>query len=208
MMKLIGDALSPFAARVIIAARYKQIELEVIPATGAMRTAEYLARNPIGKVPVLLDGELVLPESEVIVSYLEDRVPTPSLYPGNAAQRANARLIARLIDAYSVPSFGPFLQNDPGGIAQAKQRIASSLQYIDHFRIDGAFASGGAFSIADCALIPFFNAFEALEKAHGTYALVAEHVRLDAWWQRARDTEIGKFARDVIGRAVSAFLQR
>jgi glutathione S-transferase len=206
-MKLIGDALSPFAVRVIIAARYKGIELEVIPAAGGSRTAEHLARNPIGKVPVLLDGELVLPESDVIVNYLEDRAPTPTLYPGDARQRANARLVARLIDAYSVPSFSPFLRNDAAAIAVAKQRIADSLRYIDHFRFEGEFAAGPAFSIADCALIPFFNAFEALQNPHATYDLVREYPRLDAWWQRARESELGQFARAEIGRAVSAYLR-
>ena len=206
-MKLIGTALSPFAVRVIIAARFKGIELEIVPASGGSRTAEHLARNPMGKVPVLLDGEVVLPESDVIVSYLEDRVPAPTLYPGDALRRANARLLARLIDTYSVPSFGPFLQNDTAGIAPAKQRIADSLRYIDHFRIDGEFAVGSAFSIADCALIPFFNAFEGLQKPFGTYDLVRAHPRLDAWWQRARETEIGQFARAAIDRAVSEFLR-
>src|SRR3954452_21656550 len=139
-MKLIGDALSPFAVRVMIAARFKGIELDIAPAVGGPRGAEHLSRNPIGKVPVLIDDELVLPESDVIVSYIEDRVPTPTLFPGNAVQRANARLIVRLLDTYSAPSFGPFIQNDAAGIAVAKQRIADSLRYIDHFRIEGAFA--------------------------------------------------------------------
>lgn len=107
-MQLIGDALSPFAVRVMIAARYKGIQLDTSPAAGGPRNAEHLARNPIGKVPVLIDGEVVLPESDVIIGYLEDRVPEPTLFPGDPKRRANARLIARLIDVYSTPSFGPF----------------------------------------------------------------------------------------------------
>lgn len=206
-MQLIGDALSPFAVRVMIAARYKGIQLDTSPAAGGPRNAEHLARNPIGKVPVLIDGEVVLPESDVIIGYLEDRVPEPTLFPGDPKRRANARLIARLIDVYSTPSFGPFLQNDAPAIAVAKQRIADSLRYIDHFRIDGEFAAGDAFSVADCALIPFFNAFEGLQNPFGLYDLVQQSPKLDAWWQRARETEIGRYARTAIGEAVSAFLK-
>jgi glutathione S-transferase len=148
-----------------------------------------------------------LPESEVIVAYLEDLVPAPTLYPGDAKRRANARLIARLIDVYCTPSFGPFIQNDQAAIAVAKQRIAGSLRYIDHFRIDGEFAVGDAFSVADCALIPFFNMFEGLQQPFGTYDMVRQHPRLDAWWSRAKETEIGKYARAAINEAVNVFLK-
>jgi glutathione S-transferase len=188
---------------VMIAARYKGIELEIAPASGGPGSAEHLARNPIGKVPVLLEGQMVLPESEVIVAYLEDRVPEPTLYPGDAQQRANGRLIARAIDVYSTPSFGAFLRNDQAGIALAKQRIADSLRYIDHFRIDGEFAVADAFSVADCALIPFFNAFEGLQKPFGTYDLVRPYPKLDAWWARAKESEIGEYARSAIARAAA-----
>jgi glutathione S-transferase len=211
-MKLIGDALSPYAARVMIAARWKGVELSCEAPEGGPRTAQHLARNPMGKVPVLIDGDLVLPESDVIVSYLEDRFPTPTLFPGDAVQRANARLLTRLLDTYSAPSFGPFLQNDTHEIAVTMQRITDSLRYIDHFRIDGRFAVGDAFSIADCALIPFFHAFEGLQTmSQGrfeTYDRVREYLRLQAWWERAKASEIGGFARTAIDAAVATFLAR
>jgi glutathione S-transferase len=203
-MKLIGNALSPYAVRVMLAARFKGIALVIEAPAGGPRAAEHVARNPIGKVPVLLDGELVLPESDVIVNYLEDRVPTPTLFPGDAAQRANARLLTRLLDTYSAPSFGPFMQNDQAAIAVAMQRIADSLRYIDHFRRDGAFASGDAFSIADCALIPFFHIFEVLQKPFGTYDLVRKYPQIDAYWTRTKQTELGAFARTAIDQAVAA----
>jgi glutathione S-transferase len=167
-----------------------------------------LARNPIGKVPVLIDGTLVLPESEVILSYLEDLVPTPTLYPGDAAQRANVRLLCRLMDGYSAPSFGPFLANDRPGIALALERIDHALGYVDHFRYDGEFASGDAFSAADCALIPFFHAFQGLEERFGTYGLVRKRPRLDAWWSRARASALGSYACDAIDRAVAELFKQ
>jgi glutathione S-transferase len=203
-MKLLGSALSPFAVRVMLAARFKQIDLPVEPPSGGTRTAEYLARNPIGKVPVLVDGSLVLPESDVIVCYLEDRFPAPTLFPGDAAERANARLLARLLDSYSVPSFRPFLANsDPGAIATALERIDQSLGYLDHFRKDGEFMSGSAFSVADCAWIPFFHIFEQLQDGFKTWDLARKRPRLDAWWSRARASELGVFARGAMDGAIA-----
>jgi glutathione S-transferase len=202
-MKLFGNALSPFAMRVILAARYKRIDLPIEAPPGT-RTPEYLALNPIGKVPVLCDGELVLPESQVILAYLEDRFPSPTLYPGDAASRANVRLMCRLIDNYSVPSFGPFLANDAVGIATALQKIDASLGFIDHFRREGEFASGAAFSAADCAFIPFFHIFEQLGGAgFPAWELVRKRPRLEAYWARAKQTDLGAFATTAIDAAVA-----
>lgn len=201
-LKLIGSALSPYALRVLLAARHKGIELTVDPPDGGTRGAEHLRRNPVGKIPVLIDGTLVLPESDVIVSYLEDRFPTPTLLPGDAVQRATARLLPRLIDTYGPGSFGAFLQDDRPGIAVALQRITDCLRYIDHFRPDAEFAAGAAFSTADCALIPFFCIFERLQSGFQTLDLVRAHPRLDAWWARARASDAGTFAGSALDAAL------
>jgi len=203
-MKLIGSALSPYAARVMIAAHYKGVDLPMEAVEGGPRSLALLALTPIGKIPVLLDGPLALPESDVILGYLEDLYPKPSLYPGDAVQRANIRLVVRLMDNYSAPSFGPFVENsDPAAIATARERIDQALGYVDHFRIDGEFASGAAFSAADCALIPLFHILEILQGGFGLFDLVSTRPKLDAWWTRAKATSIGTFARGAIDEAVA-----
>lgn len=201
-MRLIGTWLSPYAARVLIAARFKGIDLPVVEPAG-QRSPELLALSPIGKIPVLEDGAVVLPESQLIVEYLEELFPKPTLFPGNAAGRANVRLLAKLMDAYSAPSFGPFLAGDQPAIAEAIGRIDSSLEYVDHFRIDGPFASGDAFSAADCALIPFFHIFERLQDGFGIFDLVRKRPRLEAWWSRTCASDIGAFARGNIDQAIA-----
>lgn len=205
-MKLIGSTLSPYALRVMIAARAKGVDLPIEEPAGGTRTPEFLAMSPIGKVPVLVDGAMVLPESNVILAYLEDRFPTPTLFPGDATQRANARLLVSLIDNYGAPSFGPFFANDPAAVKVALERIDSSLGYVDHFRRDGAFASGDAFSIADCALIPFFVAFEMLPPQFGTFEFVKKRPKLAAWWSRARASEHGSYAMKATMEAAQKFL--
>jgi glutathione S-transferase len=207
-MKLLGSALSPFAMRVLLAARWKNIDLTVEAPAHGTRSAEHLARNPIGKIPVLVDGPLVLPESDVIVAYLEDCVPLPTLFPGDAAARANVRLLSRLLDNYGVQSFGPFVTNtDSAAISAALARIDQSLGYLAHFRREGDFLSGSAFSAADCAWIPFFHIFERLQHGAKTWDLVRKRPQLEAWWSRARSTELGVFARDSIDHAVTELFQ-
>ena len=207
-MKLIGSALSPYAARVMIAARSKGIDLPMEAPEGGPRSAAHLAISPIGKIPVLVDGSLVLPESDVILAYLEDLHPEPTLFPGDAAARANIRLVVRLWDTYSAPSFGPFVENsDQAAIATARERIDSALGYVDHFRRDGEFASGPAFSAADCALIPFFHIMELLQGGFGLFDYVHKRPKLEAWWERTKDSDIGTFARGAIDEAVAKMFQ-
>ena len=57
------------------------------------KTPEYLAMNPYGKVPVLVDGDTVLYESCIINEYLEDRYPDPPLLPSEPALRARIRIL-------------------------------------------------------------------------------------------------------------------
>ena len=67
------------------------LEFEFIPINlqaGEHRRPEFLALNPAGKVPVLVDGDLVLPESAAIVLYVAEKYPEKGLMPTRLEQRA------------------------------------------------------------------------------------------------------------------------
>jgi glutathione S-transferase len=77
--------------------------------------------NPLGKMPVLEhDGEYVI-ESEVICQYLEDRCPTPTIFPGDALARARARTVSRVVDLYVWPDANQLLHQylDPAWLGSA-----------------------------------------------------------------------------------------
>ena len=57
-------------------------------------SAHFMALNPQGLVPVLIDGDLVLAQSPTIIEWLEERYPTPALLPTNADDRARVRALA------------------------------------------------------------------------------------------------------------------
>jgi len=59
-------------------------------AAGEHRSPKFLALNPAGRVPVLVDGDLVLTESAAIVIYLADKFPKKRLLPADPVQRATA----------------------------------------------------------------------------------------------------------------------
>src|ERR671937_1574696 len=82
----------PFCARVRIVLAEKGIEYEDVQIDLSDRPAWLYEKNPVGKVPVLEEDAFVLPESAVIMEYLEERYPEPRLLPADPAERALARL--------------------------------------------------------------------------------------------------------------------
>src|SRR5438874_7492445 len=74
---------SPYAWRVLLAAEWKRIPYEsklLEFSKGQLRTPEFLALNPRGKVPVIRDGDVVLAESLAIIAYLDRKHPEPPLF--------------------------------------------------------------------------------------------------------------------------------
>ena len=75
MITLYDADRCPYCARVRIALAEKEIGYETVVVDLDDRPAWIYEKNPLGKVPVLEEGEFVLPESEVINEYLEERYP-------------------------------------------------------------------------------------------------------------------------------------
>ena len=97
-MRLVDAPRCPYCARVRIALAEKGIEPEVIEVDLSDRPQWVKELNPPdGRVPVLDDG-FVLPESDVIMAYLEERFPEPPLLPADPRERAQARLLVHRFD--------------------------------------------------------------------------------------------------------------
>jgi len=92
---------SHHCSKVRIVAIEKGLPLDMPPIPGGTtRSPEFLALNPLGQVPFLVDGDVRLGESEVIVEYLEDRSPEPAMLPERPDQRAYSRWLSRFHDLY------------------------------------------------------------------------------------------------------------
>jgi glutathione S-transferase len=100
MLKVYDAARCPYCARVRILLAEKGVEAELVPIDLDDRPEWLWEKNATGRVPVLEEGEFVLPESVVIMEYLEERFPSPALLPADPSARAVARLaVARFDDA-------------------------------------------------------------------------------------------------------------
>ena len=90
-MRLVDAARCPFCARVRLALAEKEVAYETVEVDLRDRPPWLYDLNPAGRVPVLDDG-FALPESAVIMEYLDERFPEPALLPGEREARALARL--------------------------------------------------------------------------------------------------------------------
>ena len=104
-MKLYNLDHSPYATRVRMQIFKKDLPVTIEPPPAPARTPQFLARFPLGKIPVLeLDDGSQLPDSWVIMGYLEDVMPAVSLRPEGARANAHMQLLARYADTCLGPA--------------------------------------------------------------------------------------------------------
>ncbi|WP_218016762.1 glutathione S-transferase family protein [Sphingomonas pruni] len=99
MLRIIGNHVSPYARKVFLALDHKGVEYEIDPIVPFFGDDEFTRLNPLRRIPVLIDGDLVIPDSTVICEYLDDRYPEKPLYPADPAQRARARWLEEFADS-------------------------------------------------------------------------------------------------------------
>lgn len=178
MPKLHGANLSPFVRKVRVALAEKGIEYESVPVVPFGQTPEFMKLSPLGKIPVYQEDDFSVPDSSVIIDYLERTHPKPALYPSDPKLRARALYLeeyadTRLVETLSVPFFQRYVQvklfqkqADEAAIREALEvKLPPILDFLEATLGDGDYAVGGQFSIADIALTsPFVNLALAGEK--------------------------------------------
>lgn len=193
-MKLYAVTLSPFAARVRLALRAKGVTCNIeAPPGGGTRSPEYLAINPIGKLPVLVtDDGMAIAESETIIDYLDEAFPSPPLLPADPGVRARMRNAIRCFELYAVPAMSRlFKQMDPAtrNAAFVESEIAqwrSGLSLTAHFVDDAMFAAGGAISKADCILHPSMLLCDVAAAIFGLDDILADYPVLAGYRDKGR----------------------
>ena len=211
-MKLYSAPISPFAARVRIALRYKGLECELVPppSTG-LKGPEYLALNPIGKLPLLvLDDGSTLPESETILEYLEDAFPDRPLRPVEPSGRARMRTFMRLTENYVTPSMVRlFPQLDPASrradvVAQEVSLLRTGLGWLEHYVSDDRCLVGGQLSLADCCVFPSLHLWRILAAQLGITNVFGDTARLARYFDGATADPWLRGAYDEIEAALAS----
>ncbi|PVE24744.1 glutathione S-transferase family protein [Microvirga sp. KLBC 81] len=205
-MKLYSGPLSLFSRKVETALHEKGLPFERIQVAFSQtkgyspKHPDVLAANPKGQVPVLVDGDLTLYDSTLILEYLEDAYPDPALHPKTAEARARCRLLDLFADEVMLVPLRALMHRTepkPDDLQrwtekEAKAREAEAVlgrHYVDlDRRLEGQDYFCGAFSVADLAV--FMTVFWTRRLGGPS---LKEHKALAAWY--ARLSERPSFAR-------------
>lgn len=215
-MKLYSADMSPFAARCRLAVYAKGAPVDILPPPGGgLKSPEYLAIHPLGKVPSLVteDGTVII-ESDVIVEFIEDRFPTPSLRPGGPETVARARMIARLADGMIGGPLGAlFGQTNPAtrDAAVVEDRLAKldqGLGALNVFLSGDAWAAGPDMTIADCSVLPLLFYVRTMGFAFGRPDLMEKHGKVAAYFAAAQQNDHVRRVMEEMQRGLEAFMAR
>lgn len=174
-LTLYDYARSSAAFRVRIALNLKGLDYareDILLRAEQQTSQEYLAVNPQGLVPALVDGETVLTQSLAIMDYLEEIHPEPPILPADAAERARVRALSQIVACEIHPLNNLRVRRylaDNLGLDEAasstwyKHWMAKGLSsfeaMLDNARATAAFCHGDRPTLADICLVPqVFNA--------------------------------------------------
>ncbi|HZQ89630.1 MAG TPA: glutathione S-transferase family protein [Gaiellaceae bacterium] len=150
MITLYDAARCPYCARVRIVLAEKRLELEPVEIDLDDRPAWIYEKNPKGRVPVLEEDGWTLPESAVIMEYLEERYPEPPLLAADPADRALARLWIFRADDFTAPYYA--LRRGEDG---AEDAFARALERLEAALAGRPWLGGRDYGLADIAYVPW-----------------------------------------------------
>jgi len=161
-MKLYSLLASPYAARVRAAIYAKNLDVQIVaPPPDWRASPEYRKLNPLVRIPVLiLDDGTSLPESGVIVEYLEDAFPQVPLRPRDAAERARVRLVTQVAELYVQTQMNPLFrlfdtkERDAAAIEAQISKFDETLRQLNALLRPGEYAVGNRLTTADLWLAP------------------------------------------------------
>lgn len=214
-MKLLNLDHSPYATRVRIQLRKKNLPIAIQTPDVALRTSEFSDRYPLGKVPVLiLDNGDSLGESTVIMDYLEDTQPADtSLRPDSAWARAQMHLLTRYADTHLGPGalFPVFKQlMNPGekDMASLLPLLHAELAKGDRLLATQPPLDMRDLHLGDIALVTTLAYVVLLAPALGEVDILDDYPHLQAWWQWVMSDSAVSQSINELSEAFKAFSSR
>ena len=194
-MKLYDLPASPNTRRVRIFIAEKNLEIEMIPIdmmSGENKTEEYLAKNPLGRMPLLeLDDGTCIAESIAICRYLENEFPDPPLFGTTSLEKAMIEMWQRRMEFQFLNPLIDIFRNThemwkdrivqiPQVAEIASEGVKEQMVWLDQELEGKEYIAGGGYSVADitaqCAFI--------MGKAAVGIRIAEDLSNLSDWWSR------------------------
>jgi glutathione S-transferase/RNA polymerase-associated protein len=203
VITLFDHPLSPYAQKVKISLIEKGLAYEaVLPGgLGAGGAAgDFVEANPRAEVPALVDGEVRIFDSTIILEYLDDAYPTPPMRPASPADRARVRMLEEVMDThFEAINWGlseiRWFRRAEGAAAEAltaaaRRQTDGFYAWLERELGDRQWFNGETFGWGDLSVVPYLNG----SVGHGHPPPAGS--RLESWLARAN-------ARPSVARCVA-----
>jgi len=153
-MTLFSDPSCPYCHRVRIVLAEKDITVDIVDVDAQHLPDEVMDFNPYGTVPTLVDRDLRLYESRIIMEYLDERFPHPPLLPVDPVARANARLYMFRVEQDWYSLMDRILKDRKADAAQLRKELRESLIVTSPVFSAKTFFMSDEMSLVDCCVAP------------------------------------------------------
>ncbi len=143
-----------FSHRVRIVLAEKGVTVDIVDVNDEQPPQELAELNPYNSVPTLLDRDLVLYESKVMMEYLDERFPHPPLLPVYPVARAQSRLWMHRVEREWCPLVDTIRTGSKKEADKARKELRESLVGISPIFEDMPFFMSDEFTLVDCCLAP------------------------------------------------------
>jgi glutathione S-transferase len=187
-MKLYQSNLSNYATKNRIAIYEKGLKVDFVDPPGGLHSPEYQKINPLDKIPCLDADGIIIPESEIINEYFEEKFPEKPLLPKSPEERDKIRLFGRFNNIYLEPplrdlcgQMNPKTRDDKV-VNEKLTEVNKRLDELEKMLGESGFAAGADFTLADCAVAPTIFFCNALLPSFGAKPPLEGRPKIASWW--------------------------
>ena len=154
-MTFYSDNMSHYSHRVRIVLAEKGVTVEIVDASGDNKPEDLAQINPYNSLPTLVDRDLVLYESKIMMEYLDERFPHPPLLPVYPVARAESRLLVHRIERdWSILIDAIEADESKKAIDAARKALKESLVAVAPIFAEKPYFMSEEFTIVDCCMAP------------------------------------------------------
>ena len=154
MMVLYSGTTCPFSQRCRLVLFEKGMDFEIRDVDLFNKPEDIAVMNPYGQVPVLVERDLILYESNIINEYIDERFPHPQLMPADPVQRARARLLLLNFEREVFIHIDALEKQDPKKVDKARAVVRDQLSQLAPVVTKSKYMMGEDFTMIDVALAP------------------------------------------------------
>lgn len=154
-MVFFSDGRSHYCHRVRIVLAEKGVTVDIVSVDPGNKPEELQELNPYNTLPTLVDRDLVLYESKVMMEYLDERFPHPPLLPVYPVARAQSRQLMHRLEQDWAPLADTIIKaEDEESVEQARKDLQDSLTAIAPIFAEKPYFMSEEFSLVDCCMAP------------------------------------------------------